>query len=109
MAYWTTNYYDSDNRVTSISRPASASDPTLQSILIDYTGRTTTITDRQGMKSTRVTTVAGTFAAGTANGFGNAATFNNPKGITVINGLVFVADNAGQTIRMLRTVSGASD
>lgn len=59
--YWASNYYDALNRVTLQQRPVSASNPTLQSTIVAYLGRTTSVTDpEKGSVTTKVTTVAGT-------------------------------------------------
>lgn len=47
-----------------------------------------------------VTTIAGTGVAGSANGKGSVATFNNPRGITIDDtGLLYIADTDNNLIR----------
>jgi len=49
-----------------------------------------------------VTTLAGSGTAGTTNGTGVAASFNEPHGVTVdASGNVYVSDNAGRKIRKI--------
>ncbi len=57
--YWTTNYYDLLNRVTSTQRPINASNGTLQSTTYTYAGRTTTVTDSQSVAVSTVRDVNG--------------------------------------------------
>jgi len=52
-----------------------------------------------------VTTVAGTGAAGEADGIGNVATFNAPRGIAVVNNILVVADTTGNVLRQI-TLAG---
>jgi sugar lactone lactonase YvrE len=50
----------------------------------------------------KVTTVAGTGVAGSANGAGTAATFNQPIGVTVsASGVIYVTEQAGQDVRKI--------
>ncbi len=54
-------------------------------------------------------TIAGTGAAGSANGSGNTATFNSPTGIAVdSSGNIFVSDSANNRIRVIRYQGGGS-
>ncbi len=55
-----------------------------------------------------VSTIAGTFASGTTDGPGNTASFTVPKGIASIQGILFISDNAGQDIRMMRLVNNSA-
>jgi hypothetical protein len=49
-----------------------------------------------------VSTIAGQFSAGSTNGTGTAATFNNPHGVCVDNtGNLFIADNLNNMIRKI--------
>ncbi len=57
--YWTTNTYDALNRLTQSQRPISATNGTLQTTMIQYAGRTTTVTDAQGKNSIKVNLVTG--------------------------------------------------
>ncbi|HWG70122.1 MAG TPA: hypothetical protein VN692_11965 [Steroidobacteraceae bacterium] len=60
--YWTTNYYDILNRLTKSERPISVTNSTLQTTTIQYTGRTTTVTDPQGKNTTKINLVTGSLA-----------------------------------------------
>jgi RHS repeat-associated protein len=60
--YWTTNSFDILNRLTQSQRPISATNSTLQTTLIEYAGRTTTVTDPQGKKTTKINLVTGSLA-----------------------------------------------
>ncbi|RCH55711.1 hypothetical protein DJ568_07445 [Mucilaginibacter hurinus] len=52
-----------------------------------------------------VTTLAGSGAAGSANGVGAAASFNKPKGIAVdASGQVYVADASNNVVRKINTM-----
>ncbi|HZP81441.1 MAG TPA: hypothetical protein VFB21_07380 [Chthonomonadaceae bacterium] len=54
----------------------------------------------------RVTTIAGTGAAGGTDGYGNTATFNNPAGVAVDKfGVIYVAEVTGQRIRRIQYIS----
>jgi hypothetical protein len=56
-----------------------------------------------------VTTLAGSGSAAWSDGVGTAASFFNPIGIAVDNnGVVFVADDSNQRIRMISTAGGCS-
>ncbi|MEO7213089.1 gliding motility-associated C-terminal domain-containing protein [Mucilaginibacter sp.] len=56
-----------------------------------------------------VTTVAGTGAAGSADGIGSAATFNNPTGIALDKlGNIFVADRDNHVIRQINAAGVVS-
>ena len=55
-----------------------------------------------------VTSIAGTGAAGSANGLGNAATFNFPLGIAWVQGVLVVSDFSGQILRQVRLLPGGS-
>jgi len=57
--YWITNSHDALGRVTQTQRPISATNSTLQTTMIQYSGRTTTITDPQGKVTTNITKVTG--------------------------------------------------
>lgn len=57
--YWVTHYYDGLNRLTKLQRPISSTNPTLQTTMINYQGRTTAITDPNGNTSTRISQVTG--------------------------------------------------
>jgi gliding motility-associated-like protein len=46
-----------------------------------------------------VTTLAGSGTAGSTNGTGTAATFNDPKGVALSSGNLYVADYAGHQVR----------
>jgi sugar lactone lactonase YvrE len=54
-----------------------------------------------------VSTLAGSGAAGTADGVGAAATFNHPIGIAYIDGSVYVCDQSTNRIRRISAVDGA--
>jgi len=68
-----------------------------------YVGDTGNQTIRKVTSSAIVTTVAGQVGiAGSANGTGSAASFNNPQGTAVDSaGNIFVADNVNRTIRKI--------
>lgn len=56
-----------------------------------------------------VTTLAGSGAAGSANGVGTTASFNNPTGIAVDSaGNVYVADKGNNLIRMITSIGVVS-
>jgi RHS repeat-associated protein len=57
--YWTVNTYDQLNRLTQSQRPISASNPSLQTTTINYSGRTKTVTDAQNKVTTTITKVTG--------------------------------------------------
>jgi RHS repeat-associated protein len=57
--YWTTNTFDVLNRLTESQRPISATNSTLQTTIIGYAGRTTTVTDPQGKNTTKINLVTG--------------------------------------------------
>src|SRR5258708_1809499 len=57
--YWSTNYYDGLNRLTKSQRRISATNSTLQTTMIQYAGRTTTVTDPQGKNTTKINLVTG--------------------------------------------------
>ncbi|HEX3912076.1 MAG TPA: FG-GAP-like repeat-containing protein [Steroidobacteraceae bacterium] len=65
--YWTTNTFDSLNRLLSSSRPISATNPTLQTTNILYEGRMTKTTDPQGKVTTQTTKVTGSVGRTTDN------------------------------------------
>jgi RHS repeat-associated protein len=60
--YWTTNTYDVLHRLTESQRPISATNSTLQTTMIGYAGRTTTITDPYAHKTTKINLVTGSLA-----------------------------------------------
>ncbi len=61
-----------------------------------------------------VTTLAGTGTKGSANGAGNASTFNEPTGIAIDNsltinsGTIYIADQGNNMIRMINTYGTVS-
>ncbi len=57
--HWVTDNYDLLNRLTTSQRPISASNPSLQTTTVQYSGRTTTTTDPQGVVSTKISSVDG--------------------------------------------------
>jgi RHS repeat-associated protein len=57
--YWITNSYDDINRLTQVTRPIKDNIPTLQSTIIQYSGRTTIVTDAQLKVSRKTYDVAG--------------------------------------------------
>ena len=57
--YWTLNTYDALKRLTQSQRPISASNPSLQTTTIKYSGRTTTVTDPQNKVTTTIAKVSG--------------------------------------------------
>jgi RHS repeat-associated protein len=57
--YWTTNSYDNLKRLTQSQRPISATNSTLQTTTIQYSGRSTIVTDPQGKVTTKITKVTG--------------------------------------------------
>ena len=54
-----------------------------------------------------VTTIAGTGGGSDIDANGAVATFNGPRGITWLNGALFVSDYTGQVIRQLTLAPGA--
>lgn len=50
----------------------------------------------------RVTTIAGSGAAGSSDGSGVTASFNSPRGITLIGTTLYVADSIDNTIRAIK-------
>ena len=82
-----------------------ASFSSLRAVATDLVGNTYVIDNnliREITPSGVVTTLAGSSAAGSADGQGAAASFNQPTGITVDgDGNVYVADTKNNTIRMV--------
>ena len=72
-----------------------------------------TDTDNQTVREISISTGAVTTLAGSpgvrgsTDGLGPAATFNNPQGLAFEEGLLFVADTGGGTIRGIATATGA--
>jgi RHS repeat-associated protein len=60
--YWTTNTYDVLHRLTESQRPISATNSTLQTTTITYSGRTTTIKDALSNSTTKINLVTGNLA-----------------------------------------------
>ncbi len=54
------------------------------------------------------TTIAGSGAAGGADGMGTAATFNSPRDITYCNNMLYVAEYSGQIIRSVNPANGTT-
>jgi sugar lactone lactonase YvrE len=63
---------------------------------------------RRVSKAGEVVTIAGTGAAGSTDGAGNAATFSRPVGIVLVNGALVVSDENAQNIRQLTLQDGAN-
>ena len=57
--YWTTYSYDNLKRLTETQRPISSTNSTLQTTTIQYSGRTTIVTDPQGKVTTNIAQVTG--------------------------------------------------
>lgn len=55
-----------------------------------------------------VVTIAGTGAAGGADGSGNTATFSSPRGITIANGALFIGERVGNRLRQLTLKAGGT-
>ena len=87
--YWTTNGYDLVSRLTQSQRPISATNGTLQTTTMQYTGRTTTVTDPQGKITTQINLVTGSLAR-TKDHTGYYVNF----GYDAFGSLLSVIDNA---------------
>jgi RHS repeat-associated protein len=61
-SYWTTNTYDLLNRLIESQRPISATNSTLQTTTIGYSGRTTTIKDSGNNTTTKINLATGPMA-----------------------------------------------
>ena len=55
-----------------------------------------------------VATIAGSGTSGSADGIGNVATFNAPRGVAYANGNLYVAEAGSNHIRQVSPISGAS-
>lgn len=90
--YWTTNSYDLVNRPTTVSRPISDANSTLQSTNFYYEGLTTRIVDAQSKQSVRVSNSYGQLYRSTDHDSYYQAfdydAFGNPKRVQDTNGNV---------------------
>jgi len=91
--YWTTNTYDTLNRLTQQQRPISASNPTSQTTTFAYAGRTSTVTDPQANVTTTITQVTGMVGRSQDNN-GYYQNF----GHDAFGSLVSVTDSLGNTL-----------
>jgi RHS repeat-associated protein len=94
--YWTTNSYDALGRETQTQRPISATNSTLQTTTIQYSGRTTTITDPQGKVTTNITKVTGSVGR-TKDHNGYYINFNHDA----FGSLLSVTDSLSNTLRTM--------
>jgi RHS repeat-associated protein len=92
-SYWTTNTYDVFNRLTESQRPISANNPTLQSTLYGYAGRTSTVQDALGHTSTKIAHVIGNLGRSLdPNGYYQEFTYD------AFGSLLAVKDKPGNTL-----------
>jgi RHS repeat-associated protein len=99
--YWTTYGHDALNRVTQIQRPISATNGTLQTTSIVYSGRKTATTDPQGKVTTNIARVNGK-AARTIDNNGYFVNFFQDA----FGSLVLVTDSLGNTLRSMTYAYG---
>lgn len=92
-AYWSTFSYDDLNRVTLQQRPISASNSTLQSTSIAYSGRTIRVTDPQGTVTTKISTVVGSLGRSQDhNGYYQSFSYD------AVGSLLSVSDSLSNTL-----------
>jgi RHS repeat-associated protein len=94
--YWTTNSHDALGRLTRTQRPISATNSTLQTTMIQYAGRTTTITDPQGKVTTNIAQVTGSVGR-TIDNNGYYINFNHDAWGSVLS----VTDSLSNTLRTM--------
>jgi RHS repeat-associated protein len=99
--YWTTNSYDNLKRLTQFQRPISATNSTLQTTTIQYSGRTTTTTDPQGKVTTNITKVTGSVGR-TKDHNGYYVNFNHDAFGSVLS----VTDSLSNTLRTMTYAYG---
>src|SRR6202142_3619641 len=99
--YWTTNSYDNLKRLTQFQRPISATNSTLQTTTIQYSGRTTTVTDPQGKVTTKITKVTGSVGR-TVDNNNYYVNFNHDAWGSVLS----VSDSLSNTLRTMTYAYG---
>jgi hypothetical protein len=99
--YWTTNTYDALNRLLTSQRPISATNPTLQTTTVQYSGRTTTTTDPQAKVTTQITQVTGKVGR-TKDHNGYYVNFNHDA----FGSLLSVTDSLSNTLRTMTYAYG---
>jgi RHS repeat-associated protein len=99
--YWTTYGHDALGRVTQTQRPISATNSTLQTTTIQYSGRTTTTTDPQGKVTTNITKVTGRVGR-TKDHNGYYVNFNRDA----FGSLLSVTDSLSNTLRTMTYAYG---
>jgi hypothetical protein len=103
----TAGYYDSTGAQALFNQPLVSAPNGLGSVFVgDYSNNRIRVIS---VASGAVSTLAGSGAAGAADGVGTAATFNTPWGVAVdINGNVFIADTNNNKIRYIVAATGGS-
>jgi RHS repeat-associated protein len=99
--YWTMNNYDALNRLTQSQRPISASNPSLQTSTVKYSGRTTTFTDPQAKVTTKIAKVTGSVGR-TKDNNGYYVNFNHDAFGSVLS----VTDSLSNTLRTMTYAYG---
>jgi RHS repeat-associated protein len=99
--YWTTLTHDPLNRLTQSQRPISATNGTLQTTTIQYSGRTTTTTDPQSKVTTNITKVTGKVGR-TKDHNGYYVNFNHDAFGSVLS----VTDSLSNTLRTMTYAYG---
>jgi RHS repeat-associated protein len=94
--HWTTFTHDLVNRLTQSQRPISATNSTLQTTTIQYTGRTTATTDPQSKVTTNITKVTGSVGR-TKDNDGYYINFNRDAFGSVLS----VTDSLSNTLRTM--------
>ncbi len=92
-SYWTTNTYDSLNRITSSQRPISSGNNTPQITGYAYAGRTTIVTDPQSVAQTTLVDVNGWLRKTTGNNGYTVTTAYDAAGSKI-----GITDSAGNTL-----------
>jgi RHS repeat-associated protein len=98
---WTTLTHDLVNRLVKSQRPISASDSSLQTTAIQYSGRTTTTTDPQAKVTTNITQVTGGVGR-TMDNNGYYVNFNRDAFGSVLS----VTDELSNTLRTMTYAQG---
>jgi RHS repeat-associated protein len=101
VAFWTTNTYDPLNRLLTSQRPISATNSTLQTTTIQYSGRATTTTDPQAKVTTQITKVSGKVGR-TKDHNGYFVNFNHDAFGSVLS----VTDSLSNTLRTMTYAYG---
>ena len=99
--HWNTFTHDSLNRLTESQRPISATNSTLQTTTIKYSGRATTTTDPQGKVTTNITKVTGSVGR-TKDNDGYYVNFNHDA----FGSILAVTDSLSNTLRTMTYAYG---